>query len=137
MLPDRYRRLLTARVDGELSEREGRLVARLLERSEEARALFRRLEEDAARLRRLPAPPAAPDLSRNVLDAIARERVHPNLPRPRTLSRPPAYPPWAGLVTAAAVLVVIGLSSYLYFSTTPPDRNGQPVLARGEEHVLP
>jgi hypothetical protein len=135
MLPERYRRLLTAYVDGALSERERRLVERLVERSATARGLLRQLERDAARLRRLACPPLPGDLTGLVLDAIARRRISP--PRlPRTLSRPPAYPAWASLVTAAAVLLVLGLSAYLYINTTEPRPEAGRILARGDQAII-
>jgi hypothetical protein len=114
MLPDRYRELLTAYVDGELSPRQRRHAERLLRQSDEARALLRRLQEDARALRELPPvrPPA--DLTEAVLRGIAERRLGPAR---RRASRPvPMYPEWAGLAAAAAVLLVLGVSSYFYFA---------------------
>ena len=61
MLLDRYRQLLTAYVDGELSSRQRRHVVRLLHRSAEARRLLRQLEADAKSLRDLPRPALSVD----------------------------------------------------------------------------
>jgi hypothetical protein len=114
MLPDRDRQLLTAYVDGELTPRQRRHAERLLRQSEEARGLLRRLEEDARALRALPPVRPAADLSEAVLRGIAERRLAPA--RRRVLRPVPAYPEWAGLAAAAAVLLVLGLASYLYFA---------------------
>jgi hypothetical protein len=114
MLPDRYRELLTAYVDGELTARQRRHAERLLRQSGEARELLRRLQEDARALRELPPvrPPA--DLSEAVLRGIAERRL---TPARRRAARPvAAYPEWAGLAAAAAVLLVLGVASYFYFA---------------------
>ena len=47
MLSESARQLVTAYVDGELNARQRRQAVRLLSRSEEARRLLNRLEEDA------------------------------------------------------------------------------------------
>jgi hypothetical protein len=114
MLPDRYRALLTAYVDGELTPRQRRHAERLLRQSGEARELLRRLQEDARALRELPPvrPPA--DLAEAVLRGIAERRLGPAR---RRAARPvPAYPEWAGLAAAAAVLLILGVASYFYFA---------------------
>ena len=77
MLPDRYRQLLTAFVDGELSARQRRQVARLLHRSPDARHLLRQLQEDAQQLRALPCPPLSFDLTGEVMRTIAERRLSP------------------------------------------------------------
>jgi hypothetical protein len=117
MLPDRYQQLLTAFVDGELSAKQRRAAARLLHRSPEARELLGRLQEDARRLRGLPAPRLGRDLSGDVVRAIQARRLRPAAPRRRVLRPTPAVPAWAGLAAAAAVLLVVGLASYLYFAS--------------------
>ncbi|HZY87647.1 MAG TPA: hypothetical protein VFE78_22600 [Gemmataceae bacterium] len=114
MLPDRYRQLLTAYVDGELSARQRRHAERLLRHSGEARQLLRQLEEDSRALRALPPMRPAADLSDAVLRGIAQRRLSPAR---RRAARPVApYPEWAGLAAAAAVLLVLGVASYVYFS---------------------
>jgi anti-sigma factor RsiW len=114
MLPDRYRQLLTAYVDGELSARQRRHAERLLRQSEEARRLLRQLEDDARALRALPPVRPSADLSEAVLRGIAERRLSPG--RRRALRPVAAYTEWAGLAAAAAVLLVLGVASYLYFA---------------------
>jgi hypothetical protein len=120
MLPDRYRQLLTAFVDGELSSRQRRHALRLLRRSGEARQLLRQLQGDSEVLRALAdrpmTPNLAPDLSASVLGTIAVRRLQPG-GRRRLSVRPAGLPAWVGLAAAAAVLLLVGLSSYLYFSS--------------------
>jgi hypothetical protein len=116
MLPDRYRQLLTAYVDGELSARQRRHVDRLLLRSPEARQLLHALQEDSGRLRSLSPAHLDGDLSGPVLRAIAQRRLSPR--RRRTASPPPSLSTWTGLAAAAAVLVALGAASYWYFSTS-------------------
>jgi hypothetical protein len=138
MLPERWRQLLTAYVDGELSESQRRHVERLVRRSPRARDLLRRLQQDAQALRQLPRvrPPA--DLADAVLQTIAARRLPPR--RPLTSHAParsassvplssPSFPAWAGLAAAAAVLLVVGLGSYLYFSHEPAGPG--PALVQG------
>lgn len=118
MLSDRFLQLLTASVDGELSSRQRRQVDRLLRHSPEARQVLRRLQEDARRLHELPQPALPRDLSEPVLQIIADRRVVPV--RPRTFQPRAGVPAWKGLVAAAAVLLVLGLASYLYFDDSAP-----------------
>jgi hypothetical protein len=139
MLPDRDRQLLTAYVDGELNARQRRHAERLLRHSGEARQLLRQLEEDARALRTLPPvrPPA--DLSEAVLRGIAERRLAPA--RRRALRPVAPYPEWAGLAAAAAVLLVLGVASYLYFArafqhhTAAPLADNRPGASRPAPEV--
>lgn len=130
MLNDRQLQLLTARVDGELTDGQRRQVERLLEQSDEARALLAKLEQDAARLRALPCPVFSGDLTGPILQKIAAHR--PPAVRPRVLSRPAAFPAWAGVAAAACVLAVIGTGTFFYLShALTPDEDQTNVVARG------
>jgi hypothetical protein len=135
MLPDRYRQLLTAYVDGELTSRQRRHVARLLHRSAEARQLLRQLQDDSQALRRLPRLTLPADLSATVLQRIGQRRPgHAPSHRLRLSATP--YPAWAGLITAAAVLLVVGLASYLYFAASVPPTDG-PVAKQQQSPTEP
>ncbi len=115
MLLDRYRQLLTAYVDGELSSRQRRHVVRLLHRSAEARQLLKQLEADALALRQLSSLPLPADLTGPVLQLINERNLAPRRPRIDKASLIAWFGPLASLAAAAAVLLTIGIASYLYF----------------------
>lgn len=121
MLRDRYRQLLTAFIDDELSSRQRRHVARLLKRSAEARQMLQQLREDAQALRRLPRPAPPPDLTGPVLRTIAERRLAPGR---RRLAPAPAANLWmmplVSWTIAAGVLLFLGAASYLYFAASLP-----------------
>jgi hypothetical protein len=125
MLLDRDRELLTAYVDGELSARQQRHVLRLLRRSPEARKLLKQMQDDARKLRHLARTHLDRDLSETVVEAIVTGHLAHN--RRLQASAPRPIPSWVGLAAAAAVLFVIGVSSYLYFAASldhQPDTDG-------------
>lgn len=146
MLRESYRQLLTAYVDGEVSNRQRRLVARLLHRSAEARELLQKLQEDARALRRLPSASLPIDLTGPVLRTIAERRLTPGQ---RRAARMASSSSWAGPVAAwavaATVLFVLGIASYLYFaaslsSPSDSDRAGNAAeksSAREEAKAVP
>src|SRR4051812_24287730 len=123
MLPDRVCQLLTAFVDGELSDRQREQVARVLEQSGEARAFLEQLQHDAGLVRDLPRVRPAEDLAPKVLHAIGARRLATAGPWAR-LAKSPTYSAWAALAAAAAVLLVVTLSTYFYFASSqvPPER---------------
>lgn len=119
MLLDRYRQLLTAYVDGELTNRQRRHVARLLRRSPEARQLLHKLKADAQALRHLPCPALPADLSVPVLRTIVERRLTPGQRRIAKVSSSTSWMgPLASWAVAAAVLLVLGAASYLYFAAS-------------------
>jgi hypothetical protein len=128
MLPERYQRLLTAFVDGELTTRRQAQVERLLARSAEARRFLRRLQRDADAIRSLPPIRPTRDLAPVVLDAIAAgSAATKNGPVCRAAPR--TLPAWGAAAVAAVLLVGIGLASFLFFSR-PIDRPRGAVVAR-------
>jgi hypothetical protein len=116
MLPDRDRQLLTAFVDGELTGRQQRHVLRLLRRSAEARTLLEQMKQDSSILRSLRKPRLQRDLTESVMQAIQERTLGPVHHPPVALA--PALPTWVGLALAAAVLLAIGLGSYVYFAAS-------------------
>jgi hypothetical protein len=134
MLSDRYYELLTAYVDGELSARQRKAVARLLHRSAEARTLLRQLRQDAESLRRLPRRGLDPDFPSRVLQAIRDRDMR--LRRRLEHTQPQPYPVWVGIALAASVLFLIGFGSYFYFALSLP--HAAPVaLAPGNGEAPP
>src|SRR5262249_42955317 len=92
-----------------------------------ARALLARLQDDARRLRELPRVPAPLDLSTSVLAALAKKPRRP-LPVSRPHPRPSRFPVWTGWAAAAALLPLVGLGPFLYYS--PPQPHAGPPGAR-------
>src|SRR5262245_709168 len=114
MLPERYRELLTAFVDGELSTRQRKGVLRLLHKSAEARQLLRELQADADLVRGLPRRKLGGDFPLQVMQAIAERGLHPG-GQVAAASRPAGWPAWAGWAAAAAVLLSVTALSYFAF----------------------
>lgn len=134
MLSDRYRQLLTACVDGELSSRQRRHVSRLLRRSPEARQLLQQLQQDAHTLRRLPRPPLPADLAGPVLRTIGERQL---MTGQRRIAHGSAGVAWMGpLAAAAAVLLILGAASYVYFALSSAPKE-KPELARKQEPTAP
>jgi hypothetical protein len=134
MVPERISRALSAYVDGELDARQCKAVARLLRRSSEARELLRGLQKDAEQLNSLPCQTLGPDFSDQVLHSIASRKAKVARISALTVSNVPS---WLGLATAAAaVFLVVGLRSYLYFATA--DRPaGKGMVARNSRQSGP
>jgi hypothetical protein len=118
MLSDRLSRILTAYVDGELNDRQQKMVQHLLQQSRQARKFLERLQADAGLLRDMPRRAVGQDLSAPILQQIAGKNARPV--RPVLTLRKSGIPAWLGLATAAAVLVITGLGSYLYFVAAAP-----------------
>lgn len=122
MTPANLRELLTAAVDGELTPAERKAARRLLRESDAARVLYAELKTDATRLKKLPRVAAPADLADNVLSVINDRAMSPTpLPPSRTPPRRFNWgwlPIWANVATAAGMLIVISLGSYLYFAAS-------------------
>jgi hypothetical protein len=133
MLSDRHCQLLTAYVDGELSARERRAVARLLDQSPEARAFLDKLESDSHELRRLPVRRAPTTLADVVMQTLADDRPRPvRLPRPTpTVAGARGIPLWLGLPAAACLLLAVTGGTFVFFSLLLGDRPDSPKT--GEE----
>ncbi len=130
MLPERYRELLTAYVDGALSARQRRHALRLLRRSPEARRLLQRLQSDSDSLISLPKVRPDRDLSGPILQKLA---ARPRILRPaRRVGAPRAYPAWVGAAAAALVLGLIGTASYGFFSLLQHRDAGPPSIAHNQ-----
>ena len=129
MLATHDQELLTAYVDGELTARQRRAAARLLRRSGEARLLLKQLTEDSGQLKSIPAPRLSVDLSSPVLESIAQRGLKPIRRARVPASRP--FPAWTGVAAAAAVLLLVGIGSFLQ-SSRWPGRSAQDSAKRHE-----
>lgn len=134
MLADRYCQLLTAYVDGALSPREQQTVEKLLQKSPEARTLLKELEADAARLRQLPRQKVEPAFAAEVMKEIeargAPWQRSTQIPLPaRGPSRAAVreWPGWIGMAIAAAILLMVGIGSYVFFTNMKDGEDGQPI----------
>jgi hypothetical protein len=134
MITDMHTRLLTAYVDGELSPRHRRGVKRLLERSPEARQLLEKLLDDAGQVRTLPRQYPEAGFSERILRAAARQPIPVRRPL-RAAQR--TIPAWVGLAAAAAIVLVVGGGTYLYFGSTIGKTSHAPLLAQGKKAVSP
>lgn len=141
MLPADQLELITAAVDGELSATEARAFQRLLESSAEARALYTKLQNDSARVRRMPQVPAPADLTAKILARIAATtpaprprtaRPAPTAPRPQPLTQPahpakpaPAhrFPTWVPVAIAASLLLCVTAGSFAFFNNQTSAKN--------------
>ncbi len=129
MLTEHDRELLSAYVDGELSNRQRRAALRLLRRSAEARKLLQRLQDDTQLLKKMPRQRLGDDFPGRILRAVAVRQVRP---APRRAPAAPGVPAWAGAAVAAAVLFLVGASFYLYAVGTTGTNEPRPPVVRNE-----
>ncbi|MFO0927286.1 MAG: hypothetical protein U0736_09630 [Gemmataceae bacterium] len=117
--------LLTGFVDGELSAADHRRAEQLLTTNGEARATLQRLQADAHALRHLPRVAAPIDFTVKVLGTLAQDGARPaRRSRPPVSPVPRAVPVWVGFAAAAAVLLAIGVGSFLVHSAGDPAEGG-------------
>jgi hypothetical protein len=126
MLTESQLILITAAVDGDLTDAEARDLRRLLDESALARTTYDRLRADSLRLQSLPRiePPA--DLQERVMARIAALGPIPAATPARPIETPshPARRPWhrvAPIAIAASVLIAIAGTSFLIFSADRGD----------------
>lgn len=120
MLSSKQKLMLTAYVDGELTDIQRKRVKRFLHKSREARKLLRSLKEDSQLLIRQPKLPAPPGFVERVMKAVeslpepAVKQTTTASPEPVTSAK--SVSPWLGLAIAAGVLLCITLGSFLFFT---------------------
>ncbi|MFL5242815.1 MAG: anti-sigma factor family protein [Gemmataceae bacterium] len=128
MLSKRHLQLLTAYVDGELSQRHRETVERLVKHSPEARTLLKKYRADAAGIHGLPQKSLDADFTNRVVERIARHRpITIVLPSQEPYRK--GVPIWVGFATAAAVLFAVSVGSYFYFNEplATPDHRPQSI----------
>lgn len=127
MLSDQVLELLTAFVDGELSQRHREEVMRLLNKSSEARDIVRQLQENAHRLKALPKRKVEPSLVAEIVQAIADQKA---MPKPRVARR--RWLPYVAATMAASLL--IATLSFLYWKhMIDPNGDDNSNIARIEQ----
>lgn len=114
MLSERHNQLLTAYVDGRLSQRRREQAELLLQKSRSARALVKQLQDNIRRLQELPKHTLEPEFAAEVFAQIGQGQP---VPMPAT-SRPRSLPRWVGLAIAASLLFAVTAASYVYFTST-------------------
>src|SRR5438552_358462 len=120
MLPDRILQLLTAYVDGELSSRQRKLVARLLQKSPAAGQILKQLQEHAEKVRQLPPRKLESAFASQVIDAVKQQSV--NRPAERRVVLHRRWPTWSRYAVAASVLAVLagGMTWLVNRQPNPP-----------------
>src|SRR5271170_1857138 len=129
MLSDQVTRLLTAFVDGELSQRQRKAVMRVLHKSSEAREVLRQLQENAHKVKQLPRRKLEPSLVEAVMQAIAEQKAQPKQPTaPRIVRR--RWLPYVAAAMAASLLVGV-LSIFAWQAFKDQDgKNGGGVMVK-------
>jgi hypothetical protein len=127
MIPRKLSKLLTAYVDGELNVRQRKSVRHLIRRSSKARRLYRQMKADSLVLQALPRKQLGQDLSGTILDKISTTLLDIHLPAHRRAASRWRQPLW--VAAAAAVLLAVGVGSYLFFADTHQDGGVAPVAA--------
>lgn len=112
--------LITAAVDGELSDREARRLGRLLNASADATALYEKLKADRDRLRSLPQVPPPANLRSRVMAKIACLTPAPipvpaRRPEPTTRSVSHTIRQWVPISLAASLLIGVAGTSFWFF----------------------
>jgi hypothetical protein len=131
MLPDRYCRLLTAYVDGELNVRQQKQARRLLQRSHEARRLYADLQSDSRRLKALPRPTLPADFGDRVMEKVVAAEPPPIIVR-RPTTAPKPLPLAFRVGIAAGILLAFGTAGYVFWAAPayPPAVNPDLAKAR-------
>lgn len=129
MLSAQELELLTGLVDGVLSAAARRRGELLLASNAEARDLLQQLQADAYALRALPRVAAPIDFTAKVLGTLAQDGARPaRRSRPPVSPVPRAVPVWVGFAAAAAVLLLVGVGSFVLHSRRGPADDGTAAL---------
>jgi hypothetical protein len=121
MITEAQLRLLTAAIDGVLTPREAKRLARLLDASPAVRLAFARLKADSDRLRTLSRVGPPPNLHKRVMARVATATPHHTRPQaepaqPAALPYTGKTPRWVPAAVAAGLLICVTGSSFWFFS---------------------
>jgi hypothetical protein len=128
MLSDQVLELLTAFVDGELSQRQRKAVTRILQRSSEARDMLKQLQENAHKVKQLPRHKIEPSLVEQITQAIAEQQAQPK-PAVRKARR--GWLPYVAAAMAASVLIAAMGFAYWKAMEGGKDEGGTDPYAKG------
>jgi hypothetical protein len=133
MLSDQVTQLLTAFVDGELSQRQRKAVMRVLHKSSEAREVLRQLQENAHKIKELPRRKLEPSLVEAVMQAIAEQKAQPAQPAaPRKVRR--RWLPYVTAAMAASLLAgVVGVFAWQAFKDQDGPKNDGGVIVKSDD----
>ena len=106
MLSETALQLLTAYVDGVLSSRQRKMVARLVQKSPEARQILKDLQDQSKQLQQLPQRQLDPAFAGEVVAAIQSQNNILQPTRPALVLRR-RMPSWARYAVAASLLAVL------------------------------
>jgi hypothetical protein len=121
MLSERVQELLSAAVDGQLSDRERRKLDKVLRESAEARDYLHRLRQDSKRLRNLPRKTLPAAFSSQVLQKL-NPAGRSSVPASVARTAQKYLPMWANLVAALAVMLALAVGTYLVVSLSEQQR---------------
>jgi hypothetical protein len=125
MLSDQGTELLTAFVDGELSQRQRKAVMRVLHKSSEAREFLRQLQENAHKVKQLPRRKVEPSLVDAVMQAIAEGKSQTKQPAAPSVVRRRRWLPYLSAAMAASLLVgVISIFAWKAFKDQQEQKGG-------------
>jgi hypothetical protein len=133
MLSEQVTQLLTAFVDGELSQRQRKSVMRVLHKSSEARALLRQLQENAHKIKQLPRRKLEPSLVDAVMQAIAEQKAQPKQPAKARIVRRRWLPYVTAAMAASLLAGVIGIFAWQAFKDHEGTKNEGGVIAKNED----
>jgi hypothetical protein len=131
MLSDQVTQLLTAFVDGELSQRQRKAVMRVLHKSSEARELLRQLQENAHKVKQLPRRKVEPSLVDAVMQAIAEQQAQPKQPAaPRMVRRRRWLPSVSAAMAASLLIGVVSIFAWKAFKDQEEQKGGGGTLVK-------
>ena len=130
MLSDQVTQLLTAFVDGELSQRQRKAVMRVLHKSSEAREFLRQLQENAHKVKQLPRRKVEPSLVDAVMQAIAEQQAQPKQPAAPRMVRRRRWLPYVSAAMAASLLIgVVSIFAWKAFKDQE-EKKGEGTLVK-------
>ena len=152
MLPNKYMKLISGYLDGELNPRQRKILMKLLRKSPRARKLLRLMREDSQKLTSL----SHTHLPNEFPLKIMREIVQLNTQQAETTPAPVALPAptptesaplpvakpwyaasWAMMTMAAALFLAVTAASYVFFRINTPQNNVPPVVKNDNKQQQP